>query len=67
MTKKSNKIFQYVLTIIVILFLVYLQKIFIEFNLIKAIILTICILFLILFLIDRYVKINIDKLFKNIG
>ena len=61
-----NKFFQYILTIIIILFLIYLNKIFIGVNFNLSIILTIIIFAVIIFLVNIYVKKNIKKIFEKI-
>lgn len=64
--ENTNKLFQYILTIIIIVFLIYLNKIFNEINFNLAIILTIIIFIIIIFFINLYVKKNIKKLFEKI-
>lgn len=63
----NNKLFQYVLTIIIILILVYLNKIFSEINLIISCLLIILILIILILIINKIVKINIKKLYKKIN
>ena len=63
----SNKLFQYVLTIVIILLLVYFYKIFLELNLnYSCLAITLILIILILF-INLIIKINIKKLFKRIN
>lgn len=64
--QNQNKLFQYVTTILIILFLIYLAKIFSEINFNLSIILLTIILGIILLIINLYVKKNIKKLFKKI-
>lgn len=64
--ENSNKLFQYILTIIIILLLIYLNKIFYEINFILALILTLIIFIVIILIINLYAKKNIKKLFKKI-
>jgi hypothetical protein len=65
--KSDNKIFQYVLMIVIILFLLYLAKIFKDVNLYVCLISQIIIFGIIFACIDRAVKINQKKLFKKIN
>lgn len=65
--KNDNKLFQYVLTIFIILILVYFNKIFKDFNLNISCFLIILILVLLIFIINKIIKININKLFKKIN
>ncbi len=65
--KNNNKLFQYVLTIIIILLLVYFSKIFYDINLIFACIFIIFILIIIILILNKLIKININKLFKKIN
>lgn len=65
--KNDNKLFQYVLTIFIILILVYFNKIFKDFNLNISCFLIILILVLLIFIINKIIKININKLFEKIN
>ncbi len=65
--KNDNKLFQYVLTIFIILILVYFNKIFKDLNLNISCFLIILILVLLIFIINKIIKININKLFKKIN
>lgn len=65
--KSNNKIFQYVFTIIIILLLVYFNKIFSNINLIIACTLMMLFLIIILIIVKILIKKNIDKLFKKIN
>ena len=63
----NNKLYQYVLSIIVVLFIKYLYEIFKDFNLILANILILFIFLIIIFIINLLIKKNINKLFKKIN
>lgn len=63
----NNKLFQYGLTIIIILLLVYFYKIFSDINLNIACILILIILIILIFIINKIIKINIKKLFSKIN
>ena len=65
--QNKNKLFQYVLTIIIILFLIYLTKIFANINLNLSLVLIIIILFIILLIINKIIKIKLNKLFNKIN
>ena len=65
--KNDNKLFQYVLTIFIILILVYFNKIFKDLNLNISCFLIILILVLLIFIINKIIKININKLFEKIN
>lgn len=65
--KSNNKIFQYALTIGVILILVYFNKIFADYNIIKSCLLIIIILLIFILIINKIIKKNINKLFKKIN
>lgn len=67
MKQNNNKLFQYVFTIAVILILSYMSKVMININFNIALIAMIIIFTVILIIIDKYVKINIGKLFKNVN
>ena len=64
--KNDNKLFQYVLTIVIILILVYFNKIFAELNLNISCLLIIFILIIFIFIINIIIKKNINKLLKKI-
>ena len=63
----GNKLYQYVTTIIIILLLIYLVKIFEDINIIISLSLITIILFIILFIINTLIKNNINKLFRKIN
>ena len=65
--KNNNKLFQYVLTILIILILIYFNKIFDKLNLIISCLLIILILIILIFIINIIIKININKLLKKIN
>lgn len=65
--KSNNKIFQYALTIGVILLLVYFDKIFVNYNLINACLFIVLILIILILIINKIIKINITKLFKKLN
>ena len=62
----NNKLFQYVLTIIIILLLVYFYKIFLDINLNLACFSIILILIILFLILNKIIKININKLFNKI-
>ena len=64
--KSDNKIFQYVLTIIIILLLVYFYKIFSDINLNLACLYITFILIALIFILSKIIKFNINKLFNKI-
>lgn len=63
----NNKLFQYVLTIIIILILTYFNKIFSNIEIIKSCIFMILILIITILIINKIIKINIKNLFKKIN
>ncbi|MCI8617102.1 MAG: hypothetical protein HFJ60_02445 [Clostridia bacterium] len=63
----NNKLFQYVLTILIILLLIYLCNIFSGINLNFACILMILILIIFILILNKIIKININKLIKKIN
>ena len=63
----KNKLFQYATTIIIILILIYLIKILKNVNIIMSLTIIIFSLFIILFIINKLIKNNINKLFKKIN
>lgn len=63
----GNKLYQYVTTIVIILLLMYLTKIFKDVNIVKSFSIIIIILLIILFIINIFIKNNIIKLFKKIN
>lgn len=63
----GNKLYQYVITIVIILLLMYLTKIFKDVNIVKSFSIIIIILLIILFIINIFIKNNIIKLFKKIN
>ena len=66
--QNSNKIFQYILMITIILLLLYLTSVFQNFNLnLTVSIIVLVVLFgAIVFGISKYIKKKQDKIFKNI-
>ena len=64
--QNSNKLYQYVLTIIIVLLLNYFSKIFSDINLNFACILILVILLIILIILNKTIKIIKNKLFKKI-
>lgn len=64
--QNKNKLYQYVLTIIIILLLIYFSSIFEKINLNLAIIIILFILIFILFLMNKIIKNKINKLFNKI-
>lgn len=65
-SQNNNKLFQYVLTIVIILALVYFKDTFSDLKLEIACILIMAVLMFIIFIINIIVKKNIKKLFRNI-
>jgi len=65
--QNKNKLYQYVLTIIIILILSYFSSIFEKINLNLSIIIILFILIFILFLINKIIKNKINKLFNKIN
>ena len=63
----GNKLYQYVTTIVIILLLIYFVKIFEDVNIIISLSAITIILFIILFIINIFIKNNINKLFKKIN
>ena len=63
----GNKLYQYVITIIICLLLIYLTKIFDSVNIIISLSSTLIILFIILFVLNILIKKNINKLFEKIN
>ena len=63
----NNKIYQYALTILIILLLTYFSKIFIDFNINLSCILVIFILLIILSIFNLIIIKNKNKLFKKIN
>ena len=63
----NNKLYQYFLTIIIILFLKYLYEIFKNIKLLNANFLIIIIFTIIILVINKLIKMNIEKLFKKIN
>ena len=64
--QNSNKLYQYVLTIVIVLLLNYFSKIFSDINLNFACILILFILLIILIILNKIIKIIKNKLFKKI-
>lgn len=67
MKQNNNKLFQYVLTIAIIVILSYISKVCVSFNFNISLMAIMIIFAVILIIIDKYVKINIVSLFKNIN
>ena len=65
--KNNNKLFQYALTIILILLISYFYKIFNEINLMIACLLIVLVLIILILILNKIIKINIKKLFKEIN
>ncbi len=65
-SQNNNKLFQYVLTIIIILALVYFKNTFSDFKLEIACILIMSVIITIIFILNFIVKKNIRKLYKNV-
>lgn len=63
----KNKLYQYATTIIIIVILIYLIKILKNVNIIMSLTIIIFSLFIILFIINKLIKNNINKLFKKIN
>ena len=63
----GNKLYQYVTTIIILLLLMYLTKVFNDVNIIISLLAILIIFIIILFIINKYVKNNINKLFEKIN
>lgn len=64
--QSNNKLFQYVFTIMIILLLVYFKRLFYKINLNISCSLIIIILILLLLIINKIIKLNIDKFYKKI-
>lgn len=64
--QNKNKLYQYVLTIFIVLFLIYLKNIFEKININLAIFFTGLILLIILLLLNKIIKNKINKLFNKI-
>ena len=69
MKQNNNKLFQYVTTVCIVLFILYFAKVCngINLNINIALISLMIIFAVILIIVDKYVKINSVKLFKNIN
>lgn len=65
--QNKNKLYQYVLSIIIILFLIYLANILERLNLNLSIFIILFILIIILFLINKIIKNKTNKLFNKIN
>lgn len=65
--QNNNKLYQYVLTIFIVLLLNYFSKIFSDVNLNLACILILIILLIILIIVNKIIKINKNKLFNKIN
>lgn len=63
---KRNKFFQYALTIIIILLLIYFNKLFIDLELLKSCFLMIFVLIIVNLIIRKIIKVNINKFFTKI-
>ena len=64
--QNNNKLFQYVFTIMIILLLVYFKRVFYKINLNISCSVIIIILILLLLIINKIIKLNIDKFYKKI-
>lgn len=67
MQQKGIKIFQYSVTIIIILLLVYFYRIFYDVNLILGCCLIALVLIIFNLILNKIIKININKLFKKVN
>ncbi|MBQ9657952.1 MAG: hypothetical protein IJV31_04195 [Clostridia bacterium] len=65
--QNENKLFQYVLTIIIILLLIYFKKVFADLNFNIFILILFIFLSFILFIINLFILKNINKLFNKIN
>lgn len=65
-SQNNNKLFQYVLTILIILILVYFNKIFLDIELNIACVLIIIILILFILIVNKIINVNIKRLYKNV-
>ena len=63
----GNKLYQYVTTILIVLLLLYLSSVLENLNIIISLSIIFATLFIILFIINIYVKRNINKLFGKIN
>jgi len=63
----GNKLYQYVITIIIVLLLTYVSKVFEEVNIMISLPSIFMVFFTILFIINIYVKKRINKLFSKIN
>lgn len=65
----KNKLLQYVLIVLNIIFIIYLKKLFmeVEFELKNIFLIIILFLFILFFVFNVYIKKNINKLFRNIN
>ena len=65
----KNKLLQYVLIVLNIIFIIYLKKLFmeVEFELRNIFLIIILFLFILFFVFNVYIKKNINKLFRNIN
>lgn len=65
--QNNNKLYQYILTVCVVLLLNYFSKIFSDINLNFACVLILIILFINLIILNKIIKLNKNKLFKKIN
>lgn len=65
--QNNNKLYQYVLTIFIVLLLNYFSKIFFDINLDFACILILIISIIILIIVNKIIKINKNRLFKKLN
>ena len=67
-SQKSNNniMYQYGISIIIIMLIMYFERVFDEINIIKSLLILIFILFIILFIFMKIIKININKIFEKI-
>ena len=62
----NNIMYQYGISIIIIMLIMYFERVFDEINIIKSLLILIFILFIILFIFMKIIKININKIFEKI-
>lgn len=67
MKQNNNKLLQYITTIVIIVFLSYFSKVCVDINLNIALGVLMIIFAIVLIIIQKYVKMNAAKLFKNIN
>ena len=62
----NNIMYQYGISIIIIMLIMYFERVFDEINIIKSLLILIFILFIILIIFMKIIKININKIFEKI-